>query len=110
MKLTKKVLKKIIAEEINKLEESSPQGFDQMAQMQPREYEAMTKSQPVTGKEDPRAEHLHVLADTAVDRAEQPVSVAVSAAAGAGAAERVARAAAVNSEEREQRSESDSCC
>ena len=66
MKLTQDVLKSIIAEEVNKLKESSPQGFDQMAQMQPREYEAMTKgsiSQPVTGKKDPRAEHLHVLAD-----------------------------------------------
>ena len=34
-----------------------------MAQMQPREYEAMTQSHPVSGKDDPRAEHLHVLAD-----------------------------------------------
>ena len=63
MKLTKKVLKKIIAEEVNKLRESSPQGFEQMAQMQPREYEAMTQSHPVTGADDPRAEHLNVLVD-----------------------------------------------
>ena len=64
MKLTKKVLKKIIAEEVNKLKESMyDQGYENMAQMQPREYEAMTQSHPVTGADDPRAEHLNVIVD-----------------------------------------------